>query len=127
MFSGLVRRIVANRAKSGEMGSFGEFEIEYVSSEHGEFDIGVNYLGCANFSFAMKHGGEAFAPYICMSDIALSDALGWGLSRTQTLADGCDYCDFRMKEGAATRISSKTPEVQKTIDIIRDQEAGLSV
>ncbi len=26
----------------------------------------------------MKHGGEEFAPYICMSDIALSDTMGWG-------------------------------------------------
>jgi hypothetical protein len=75
----------------------------------------------------MKHGGEEFAPYICMSDIALSDAMGWGLIRTQTLADGCDNCNFRFKEGTATQITSKTPEVQVTIDRIRDKEVKQSV
>jgi len=69
----------------------------------------------------LKHGGEAFAPYICMSDIALSDAMGWGLIRTQTLADCCDYCDFRFKKGAVTQISSKTPEVQDAIERIRNK------
>ena len=57
-----------------------------------------------------------------MSDIALSDALGWGLMRSQTIADGCDYCDFRFKKGAATQIDSKTPEVRAVIAKIRDFE-----
>ena len=123
MFSKLVRMIVARRARQGQKGRFGDFEIEYLSGTGEDFDLGVNYLQCGNHRFAMEHGGEAFAPYICMSDIALSDAMGWGLTRTQTLADGCDYCDFRLKEGAATRISSKTPEVQKAIERIHDKEA----
>ena len=71
----------------------------------------------------VEHGGEGFAPYVCMSDIALSEAIGWGLIRTQTLADGCPYCDFRFKKEAETQISSKTPEVQETIDRIRNEEA----
>ena len=70
----------------------------------------------------MKHGGAAFAPYICMSDIALSDTLGWGLSRTQTLAEGCSYCDFRFKKGAPTNISSKIPEVEQVISKLREKE-----
>jgi len=123
MFSNLVRTIVARRARQGWKGHFGDFEIEYLSGTGEDFDLGVNYLQCGNHRFAMEHGGGAFAPYICMSDIALSDAMGWGLTRTQTLADGCDYCDFRLKEGAATRISSKTPEVQKAIERIHDKEA----
>lgn len=67
--------------------------------------------------------GEKFAPYICMSDIVLSDAMGWGLIRTQSLADGCAYCDFRFKEGAPTQVSSKTPEAQSIIDEIGAKEA----
>ncbi|NOR72667.1 MAG: hypothetical protein GQ467_02160 [Mariprofundaceae bacterium] len=123
MFSSLVKKIMARRSKQQQATHFGDFEIEYLVSEEGNFDVGVNYLQCGNFRFAVEHGGEAFAPYICMSDIALSDAMGWGLTRTQTLADGCDYCDFRMKKGAATKISSKTPKVQETIDRIHRAEA----
>ncbi len=122
MFSSLMKKIVERRAKQQQKVSFGDFEVEYLISEGDDFDLGVNYLKCGNHSLAMKHGGEEFAPYICMSDIALSDALGWGLIRSQTLADGCHYCDFRFKKGATTQISSKTPEVQAVIERIRDQE-----
>ncbi len=46
-------------------------------------------------------------------------ALSWDLTRTQTLADGCDHCDFRFKKGAGMQITSKTPEVQETINGMR--------
>jgi len=123
MFSGFVKKIVARRARQPEGVRFGDFEIEYLTGSGDEFDYGVNYLECGNYNFVMKHGGEEFAPYVCMSDIALSEAMGWCLTRTQTLADDCSNCDFRFKEGAATRISSKTPEVQETIERIRRKEA----
>ena len=122
MFSNFVRKVMARRASSHEVGHLGDFEIKSLVGKGDDFDIGVNYHGCGNYNFAMKHGGAAFAPYICMSDIALSDALGWGLTRTQTLADGYSYCDFRFKKGATTNISSKTPEVQDTITKIRINE-----
>jgi len=87
------------------------------------FHFGVNYLQCGNYKFVEEHGGKIFAPFVCMSDIALSEAMGWGLIRTQTLADGCPHCDFRFKKGTVTQISSKTPEVQETIERIRKKEA----
>ena len=124
MFSRLVRKMFARREKLGQTHRLGDFEIQYLRGDGDKFDLGVNYLQCGNHRFAIEHGGEEFAPYVCMSDIALSDAMGWGLIRTQTLADGCDRCDFRFKNGAPTRISSKTPAVQETIERIRDEEAG---
>lgn len=124
LFSGLVRKVMDRRMRRQQPGRFGEFEVQYLVGDGKEFDVGINYVGCGNLRFAMSHGGEEFAPYICMSDIALSDALGWGLSRTQTLADGCAYCDFRFKQGAATQVSSKTPEVQAAIERIRRNETG---
>ena len=122
MFSNFVRKIMTRRANTDKTGVFGDFVLKYFVGKGDDFDIGVNYHGCGNYNFAMKHGGAAFAPYICMSDIALSDALGWGLTRTQTLADGYSYCDFRFKKGATTNISSKLPEVQDTITKIRVNE-----
>ena len=122
MFSSFFKKIMRRRARQKQRARFGEFEIEYLIGEGGDFDFGVNYLQCGNHRFAMEHGGAEFAPYICMSDIALSDAMGWGLIRTQTIADGCQHCDFRFKKGAATQISSKSPEVQGVIERIRDKE-----
>ena len=118
MFSPLVKTIVKRRARKQEKAHLGDFEVEYLIGKGDDFDFGVNYLQCGNLNFAREHGGEEFAPYVCMSDIALSNALGWGLIRTQTLADGCHHCEFRFKKAGATQISSKTPEVQKTIERI---------
>ena len=123
MFSRLVRKIVARRARQQQKIRFGDFEVEYLIGEGDEFDFGVNYLQCGNYAFVKRHGGEEFAPYVCMSDIVLSEAMGWGVIRTQTLADACPHCDFRFKKGAPTQISSKTPEVQEAIERIRKKEA----
>nr|BAJ07045.1 putative uncharacterized protein [uncultured bacterium] len=123
MFSRLVRKIVSRRARQQQKVLMGDFEIEYLISEGDKFDFGVNYLQCGNYTFVKRNGGEEFGPYVCMSDIGLSEAMGWSLIRTQTLADGCPHCDFRFKNGAATQISSKTPEVQESIERIRKKEA----
>ncbi|WP_163341116.1 L-2-amino-thiazoline-4-carboxylic acid hydrolase [Desulfopila sp. IMCC35008] len=123
MFSRVVRRIMAKRFRKKQKTRFGDFEIEYLIGEGDDFDFGVNYLQCGNYEFVKRHGGEEFAPYVCMSDIALGEAMGWGLRRTQTLADGCPHCDFRFKDGATTHISSKTLRVQETIVRIRKREA----
>ncbi len=124
MFSRLARAIVARRARRQQRGRFGDFEIEYVAGEGNTFHFGVNYLRCGILNFVRQHGGEEFSPYVCMSDIALSDALGWGLARTQTLADGCQYCDFRFKEGTTTQITSRTPDVQQTIEKIHRKDTN---
>ena len=89
-------------------------------------DFGVDYVRCGNLELAKKLGAEEFAPYVCMSDIALSDALGWGLIRTQTLADGCSHCDFRFQRDGETRISSKTPDVQEAIERIERRSRSAS-
>jgi hypothetical protein len=103
---------------------FGDFETRYIAGDGSDFDIGIDYVKCGNYNFVLAQGGGEFAPFVCMSDIALSNAMGWGLIRTETLADGCARCDFRFKKGGQTRISSKTPEVQATIEKIARKESG---
>ena len=66
----------------------GDFETRSVVGDGVAFDHGVDYLRCGNLELAREVGADAFAPYLCLSDIALSEGLGWGLTRTQTLADG---------------------------------------
>jgi hypothetical protein len=122
MYSRFLMRRVAKRVERQEHLKFGDFEVRYVLGDGTDYDWGVDYLRCGNYNFAKRQGAEDLAPYICMSDIALGDALGWGLIRTQTLADGCESCDFRFKKGSSTRISSKTPEVQATIERIKIKE-----
>jgi len=116
LFTGFVK----NRARKIAGRDLGGFTIEYVEEAGG---WGVNYRRCAIYDFLKDQDAEDFSPYVCLSDMALSDAMGWGLKRTETLADGCDKCDFRFRKGAQTEISSRTPEVQATIDKIAGSES----
>lgn len=109
MFSAILQRIVKRRAHKNITLKVGDFEIRYVLGNGREFDWGVDYLQCGIYNFMKAQNSEEFAPFVCMSDIALSDALGWGLIRTQTIADGCRTCNFRFKKAGQTKISSKTP------------------
>lgn len=109
LFTGFVKK----RAQKIAGRDLGGFTIECVGGEGG---WGVNYRRCAIYDFLKEQDAGDFAPYVCLSDIALSDAMGWGLKRTETLADGCDKCDFRFRKGARTEISSRVPEVQAAID-----------
>jgi hypothetical protein len=122
MYSNIVKRRMQKRAEEGQQPKFGDFEVKYVIGNGESFDFGVDYVACGNYKFMQDQGAEEFAPYVCMSDIALSDALGWGLIRTETLADGSERCDFRFKKGGKTQISSKTPKVQSTIEGISKEE-----
>ncbi len=124
LFSGLVWRIVQRREARQELLRAGKFETRSITGDGSDFDLGIDYVRCGNLELAREVGAEAFAPYICMSDIALSDAFDWGLIRTKTLADGCSHCDFRFKRGAPTQIRSSTPEVQEVIDRIARDESG---
>jgi hypothetical protein len=124
MYSSFLLRRMKKMAERGEQPMFGDFQVKYVIGNGQDFDFGVDYIRCGNYAFAKEQGVEEFAPYVCMSDIALGNALGWGLIRTGTLADGCETCDFRFKKGAGVQISSKTPEVQATINKIAGREAS---
>ncbi len=124
VFSRFTLHRMRKRAKSGEHLKFGDFETAYLIGDGVAFDWGMDYLSCSNLNLVLDQGAEEFAPYICMSDIALGEAMGWSLIRTGTLADGCEKCDFRFKKGAKTQVSSMTPAVQATIERIAQKEAS---
>lgn len=122
LFSSLIRKRARKIAERTQKYPFGDWKFRYVEGDGKDFDWGVDYIGCSIYRFLQEEDAEEFAPYVCLSDIALSDILGWGLIRTETLADGRARCDFRFKRGGKTQISSHTRQVQKTIDRIREKE-----
>lgn len=81
------------------------YVIEFVEGDGKNFDYGADYLECASCKFLTKHGVPELAPYLCPVDIHYSRALGWGLTRTMTLAEGADRCDFRFKKGGPTNVA----------------------
>jgi hypothetical protein len=122
-FSNFARkRMQESTAQSQEQPQSG-FVMEFVAGDGEDFDYGVDYLECTMHKFVCEQGATEFAPYACLSDIPLGDTFGWGVIRSETLADGCQRCNFRFKKGGKTRISSPTPAVQATIERIRKREA----
>ncbi len=77
------------------------------------FDLGVDYTTCAIRDLAIRAGAADFAPYICLADVIGSDELGWGLVRTETLAQGGSRCDFRFKKGGPTDVKVRLPIAPK--------------
>ncbi len=100
--------IAQNRAKLAAIKSKNRqsdgFVFDFIEGDGKEFDWGVDYHQCAIKEFATVVGAEPLAPYICRSDNALSNAFGWGLKRTKTLATDGDCCDFRFRKNQPTEI-----------------------
>ena len=74
----------------------GDFVYDYVEpGPNDTFEFGVNYRSCGFCKFARKHEDLDILPPICGLDFAAYDLRGIRLVRTQTLAQGAPYCDFR--------------------------------
>lgn len=86
---------------------------DFVPGDGKSFDYGVDYLECASCKFFARQGASDFAPYLCPVDILYSNAFGWGLMRTQTIAEGAPRCDFRFKKGGPTRVA--VPSAMKSV------------
>ena len=82
-----------------------DYVYDFIAGDGRTFDYGVDYLECASCKFLAKQDAPELAPYLCPVDILYSEALGWGLTRTMTLAEGADRCDFRFKKGGATKVA----------------------
>lgn len=92
-----------------------DYVYNFVEGDGKTFDYGVDYLECASCKFLAKQGAPELAPYLCPVDILYSDALGWGLMRTQTLAEGAPKCDFRFKKGGPTN-AAVPPAMQNVVE-----------
>ncbi len=84
----------------------GGYVFSFVDGDGREFDYGVDYSECGGCKFLSKQSASELAPYICTADIIYSDLFGWGLTRTKTIAEGFEKCDFRFKKGCKTKVAS---------------------
>ena len=80
----------------------GDWVRVHVEGDGETFDWGADYIECGIVKFLHSQGAGELAPYLCRVDYAAFGALGIGLKRTMTLAEGCEKCDFRFKKGVET-------------------------
>jgi hypothetical protein len=71
----------------------------FIPGNGEDFDFGYNYQECGVVKYLRSHGASEVAPYVCLNDFIKSRALGTGLWRSQTLAQGDARCNFRYKHG----------------------------
>jgi len=83
----------------------GESVLNYVKGDGREFDYGVDYIECAVCKFLQAENALELAPYACALDKPVSELMGWGLTRTMTLAEGSPKCDFRFKKDGTTHVA----------------------
>ena len=74
----------------------------FVQGDGEKFDWGPDNTECAVVKFFHAQGADELVPYMCRLDFAMSKAMGMGLVRTTTLAEGGTKCDFRFKRGRET-------------------------
>lgn len=100
-----LNRLREGAAESHQRQYAEDYVYDFIPGDGITFDYGVDYLECASCKFLAKQGAPELAPYLCPVDILYSEALGWGLMRTTTLAEGADRCDFRFKKSGKTSVA----------------------
>lgn len=75
----------------------------FVEGDGREFDFGIDFMECGVSKFLSTEGADEFAPYLCLTDFPVSEAMGTGLVRTMTIGEGAEKCDFRYKRGRPVR------------------------
>ena len=73
-----------------------DWACEYIEGEEGDnFDYGFNMTKCGNVEYWKEQGLSQYVPYLCLCDWPGWKANNVEASRTKTLAQGDEYCDFR--------------------------------
>jgi hypothetical protein len=108
-----LRRVRKRAAESQKRQYPGGYVLTFVEGDGRDFDWGIDYTECSSCKLLKAQDAMELAPYVCAVDKVSSELLGWGLTRTMTLAEGFERCDFRFKKGGQTRVATR-PKVKGT-------------
>ena len=92
-------KLKKSAAKSQERQYTGNWVFTVLEGNGEEFDYGIDYTECGICKLFHAHGADEIVPFLCETDFPVSKALGTGLVRTNSLADGSQKCNFRFKRG----------------------------
>ncbi len=111
-----VRKRREQAKRSQERRYSGDWVREYVEGDGVEFDYGYDFLECGTQKFYHAQGADEFLPFFCFLDFPVNEAYGrglWGFTRTMTLAEGYEKCNFRFKKGGKTEHEWPPPFLKK--------------
>lgn len=102
-----INRMKKLAARSQERQYEGDWVGKVIKGDGKEFDIGIDYTECGICKFYHAQGADEFTPYLCLLDFPMSKACNLGLTRTMTIAEDAEKCDFRWKKSRETRLVLK--------------------
>jgi len=100
-------------AKNGSLKYSGNFVCAFVEGDGKTFDYGYDFTACAAKDFYHAQGADEFMPFYCYLDFPINKVKGNGFSRTQTLAEGAEKCNHRLKIGGETICTWPPPFLAK--------------
>jgi L-2-amino-thiazoline-4-carboxylic acid hydrolase len=81
----------------------GDWVRHFVEGDGMEFEYGYDFYECGTQKLYHAQGADEFLPFFCYLDFVTDRTPGWSFSRTMTLAEGHEKCNFRFKKGGATQ------------------------
>jgi hypothetical protein len=82
----------------------GDWVFEIVHGDGQTFEFGVDYTECGIVKYLTRQGAPELAPYLCWLDYPMCAAMQVKLIRTETVAQGCERCNFRFSRGQAVQV-----------------------
>ena len=76
-----------------------------VEGDGQTFQWGLEYTECGVVKYLSRQGAPELAPYLCWLDYPVFAASRVKLVRTETLAQGCQRCDFRFSRGQPVQVN----------------------
>jgi len=81
-----------------------DWVFEIVEGDGQTFEFGVDYTECGIVKYLTREGAPELAPYLCWLDYPMCKSMRVKLVRTETIAQGCERCNFRFSRGPAVDI-----------------------
>ncbi len=78
-----------------------DWVFEIVEGDGQTFEFGVDYTECGIVKYLRREGAPELAPYLCWLDYPMCKSMRVRLVRTETIAQGCERCNFRFSRGPA--------------------------
>jgi hypothetical protein len=81
----------------------GDWVWKFVEGDGEDFEYGPDFYECGTQKLYHAQGADEFLPFFCYLDFVTYRTPGWSFSRTMTLAEGHEKCDFRFRKGGETK------------------------
>ena len=72
-----------------------DWVMDFVEGDGKTFEWGFNFQECGLQKLFKRLDAEKYTPFSCLTDFSEAEILGFGFSRTQTIAFGAPICDHK--------------------------------